>query len=113
VVDDEACIRDLLRIVLEQHGFRVWLAADGREALELYRRDGSEIALVFLDVRMPVLDGPATLARLRAFNPAVMCCFMSGNAEEYADGQLLARVIAKPFRLAEVVGLVGQLSARG
>jgi CheY-like chemotaxis protein len=110
VVDDEACVRNLLRIVLERTGFLVWLAADGREAVDLYRRHCPEIALVLLDVRMPVLDGPATLAILRRINPTVTCCFMSGNAAEYSENQLLARMISKPFRLEEVAGLFRQLA---
>jgi CheY-like chemotaxis protein len=105
VVDDEACVRNLLRLVLERHGYRVWLAADGREAIDLYCRRQFEIALVLLDVRMPVLDGPATLAILRRINPTVMCCFMSGNAAECESGRWPARMIAKPFRLAELVAL--------
>jgi CheY-like chemotaxis protein len=105
VVDDEACVRNLLRVVLERHGLRVWVAADGREAVNLYCRRQFEIALVLLDVRMPVLDGPATLAILRRINPTVMCCLLSGNAAECENGRWPARVIAKPFHLAELVAL--------
>jgi DNA-binding response OmpR family regulator len=99
VVDDEPSIRSLLAVALRQQGFCVWLAADGREAIELDRRHGPEIALVLLDVRMPGLDGPETLTVLRKINPTVMCCFMSDNAGEM---KLPAPVIAKPFRLTEV-----------
>src|SRR5262249_12089622 len=38
IAEDEAIIRDLLQLMLEGLGFQVWLAADGREAVELYRR---------------------------------------------------------------------------
>src|SRR5262245_28789501 len=82
VADDEACVREWLRAALQRHGFRVWLAADGEQAIDLYRRRRSEIVLVLLDVRMPVLNGPQTLARLRQMNPTVLCCFMSGNGAE-------------------------------
>jgi hypothetical protein len=54
---------------------------------------------------MPVLCGPATLTILRRINPTVMCWFMSGNALDFVDAQL-DRVIAKPFRLAELKRLV-------
>src|SRR5262245_11971981 len=77
VVDDEALIRSMLNTGLAQYGFEVRLAASGREAIEIYSRDFSEIDLVLLDVRMPGLDGPQTLARLEAINPNVRCCFMS------------------------------------
>ena len=103
VADDEACVREWLRAALQRHGFRVWLAADGEQAIDLYRRRRSEIVLVLLDVRMPVLNGPQTLARLRQMNPTVLCCFMSGNGAEYACSNLPARVITKPFRLADLL----------
>src|ERR1041385_1655495 len=79
VADDEPCIRNLLGVVLGRYGFRVWLAPHGEQAVELYCRHRSEIALVLLDVRMPVLDGPATFAALRRINPTVRCCFMSAD----------------------------------
>jgi CheY-like chemotaxis protein len=47
----------------------VWLAAGGQEALDLYQRHREAIDVVLLDVRMPGLDGPQTLAALRALNP--------------------------------------------
>src|SRR5262245_55107189 len=65
VVDDEPMIRKLLQLQLQQQGFGVLVAADGREALVLYQARRSTIALVLLDVRMPDLDGPQTLAALR------------------------------------------------
>src|SRR3954470_11871134 len=65
VVDDEECVRDVLDAMLRQQGFAVWLAADGWEALEVYRLHLAAIDLVLLDVRMPGLDGPATLTALR------------------------------------------------
>src|SRR5262249_13388533 len=76
VVDDEDSVRRLLQIVLERQGFSVWSAADGRTAIRLYRQYRTTISLVLLDVRMPELDGPQTLAELREFNPAIRCCFM-------------------------------------
>lgn len=50
---------------------------------------------------MPGLDGPATLAALKAINPCLRCCFMSGGTGRYAPEDLLllgaAHVIMKPF----------------
>jgi CheY-like chemotaxis protein len=106
VVDDEPMIRKLLQLQLQQLGFRVLVAADGREALGLYQTRRSAIALVLLDVRMPDLDGPQTLAALRQYDPAVCACFLTGHAGEYTEEYLLergaARVFAKPLRSAEL-----------
>lgn len=106
VVDDEPLIRELLRLVLQQRGFRVLLAADGREALALYQAERSTIALVLLDVRMPGLDGPQTLDALRQVNLAVRACFLTGHAGDYTEEELLQRgalrVFAKPFHATEL-----------
>ena len=106
VVDDEPLIRELLQLTLEQQGFSVFLAADGREALALYQAQRSTIALVLLDVRMPGLDGPATLTALRRLDPAICACFLTGHAGGYTDEELLergaVRVFAKPFHSAEL-----------
>jgi DNA-binding NtrC family response regulator len=105
VVDDDVAVRSLLGAALPRLDFTVWLAESGAEALELYRRYRDEIAVVLLDVLMPGLDGPATLAALQKENPGVRHLFMSG----YAGGSALqlagldsSDFLAKPFTLAEV-----------
>jgi CheY-like chemotaxis protein len=114
VVDDEAMIRNLLKIGLVHYGFTVWLAADGAEAMELYRRHGEAIAVVLLDVCMPELDGPQTLAALRDLNPEIRCCFMTGNPGAYGEPVLEqlagATVLAKPFALPVVAQMLWELT---
>jgi CheY-like chemotaxis protein len=116
VVDDDASIRLLLDAALRQRGFTVWTACDGEEALRLYRRHRPGIALVLLDVRMPLLDGPQTVAVLRQWEPALTFCFMSGQSGDYSPQELLALgaacVFQKPFRVAEVQETVEQLTER-
>jgi CheY-like chemotaxis protein len=106
IVDDDDAVRALLDVGLRQHGFVVWLAADGLEALRIYQGKGPEIDLVLLDVRMPAMDGPQTLAALSQLNPQIRSCFMTGQAGSYSQDELLklgaAHVFAKPFQLAEV-----------
>lgn len=116
IVDDEPLVRKLLQVALEQHGFTVWLADDGHQALHLYQQHGPAIALVLLDVRMPGVDGPQTLAALQQLDAAVLCCFMSGHAGDYTETELLARgaarVIAEPFQLGELRMSLWQLATR-
>jgi CheY-like chemotaxis protein len=106
VADDEPAIRDVLRVGLQREGFSVWLAADGQEALEVYRDHCETIDVVLLDVRMPFLDGPATLVAMQELTPQVPCCFMSGHLGHYTEDGLrrfgARAVLKKPFRLPEV-----------
>jgi DNA-binding response OmpR family regulator len=114
VVDDEPAVRALLEAALLRQGYAVWLAADGREALAVYRRFRQEISLVLLDVRMPLLDGPQTLVALQEISPGICCCFMSGQSGNYTTTELadlgVSYIFKKPFRLAEVLKSIDQLT---
>jgi CheY-like chemotaxis protein len=106
VVDDDPLVRFVVQRGLERDGFDVWLASNGREAIPLYRTHRESIAVVLLDVHMPVLDGPGTLDALRRLNPEVLVCFMSGDTGDYDPQELLQRgaasFIAKPFHLDQL-----------
>ncbi len=116
VVDDDAAVRGLLDLALRRQGFAVWLAANGQEALEQYRCHRATIDVALLDVLMPGLDGPQTLAALQALNPQVRCCFMSGDLGLYSEWKLqsmgAAVVFHKPFRLAEIAQALRDLAGQ-
>ncbi len=110
VVDDEHMVRIMVQLGLERNGFEVWLARNGREAIDLYRGHAEEIAVVLVDVCMPGLDGLATLEVLHELNPEVVACFMSGESGVCRPEKLLqkgaAYVIPKPFRLDDLANIV-------
>jgi len=101
VVDDQPGVLRMMSAVLGHFGFIVHSASSGREAVELYRRNHRSIGAVLLDVQMPALDGPATLAALRQIDEVVVCCFMSGDLGKYAVEDLMALrahgFLPKPF----------------
>jgi two-component system, OmpR family, response regulator len=114
VVDDDASIRAVLGVGLGAAGFAVWLADCGREGVALYLAHRTAIDVVLLDVRMPGWDGPATLGALRALDPDVPCCFMSGDTGHYSEECLIglgaADVFQKPFRLPELTDCLRRLT---
>jgi CheY-like chemotaxis protein len=114
IVDDLEAVRRMLNDRMRRHGFAVWLAADGSEAVELYRRHRDAIDVVLLDVQMPGRDGPETLAGLREINPGVVCCFMTGNPGRYTEQMLVdcraAAVFRKPLPLREVAEQLARLA---
>ncbi len=116
VADDDPAIRALLETGLRRRGFTVWLARDGREAVDLYEQHAAEVTLVLLDVRMPGLDGAEALALLRALNPGLTAYLMSGHLGGYSTDELLRRgaagVFAKPFPLPDVVEALWSAAAR-
>src|SRR6476620_6353965 len=77
VIDDEAAIRDSLRMTLEYEGYEFLGAATGQEGLALAEREAPD--LVLLDVKMPGMDGIEVLERLRNMNDAVPVIVVSGH----------------------------------
>src|SRR5215469_11228087 len=77
VVDDDATIRSIVRIVLERMGHVLLEACDGAEGLTVSRNFGGRIDLVVTDVRMPKMDGPETVSRLQLERPGIRVRFMS------------------------------------
>jgi two-component system nitrogen regulation response regulator NtrX len=77
VVDDEAAIRDSLKMTLEYEGYEFLGAATGQEGLALIEREGPD--LVLLDVKMPGMDGLEVLDRIRALNDALPVVVVSGH----------------------------------
>jgi two-component system nitrogen regulation response regulator NtrX len=77
VVDDEAEIRRSVRMILEYEGYDVLEAASGPEGLTLIERDTPD--LVFLDIKMPGLDGLEALQRIRQTNESLPVVIISGH----------------------------------
>jgi CheY-like chemotaxis protein len=117
VVDDDADVRDALDAGLRREGFAVWLAADGQAALDLYRNHSETIDVVLLDVRMPGLDGPQTLAALQQLTPQIRCCFMTGYLGSHSTQELRRlgadAVLMKPFHLSEVARVLRTMTHPG
>jgi signal transduction histidine kinase/CheY-like chemotaxis protein len=101
VVEDEEGVRQLARHILEGAGFQVLLAHDGLEGVEVFRDRGDSIAVVLLDLTMPRLSGPETLAELRRLRPLAPVVLMTGYSEgdwsERFAGQTWAAYVQKPF----------------
>ena len=77
VIDDEAAIRDSLRMTLEYDGYEFVGAATGQEGIALAEREAPD--LVLLDVKMPGMDGLEVLDRLHAMNETLPIVVISGH----------------------------------
>lgn len=114
VIDDEPVVRDAARLVLEQEGLRVALAADGDEGLAHEAMD--QCRLVLCDIMMPGRDGFDVVADIRARRPEVPILVITG----YATTAMAARALdcgataflAKPFDDEELLEHVRRLLER-
>jgi nitrogen-specific signal transduction histidine kinase/ActR/RegA family two-component response regulator len=118
LVDDEEMVRDLGSEILQKHGYHVLSAADGEKALEIWQGKKKKIDLVVLDLVMPNLGGPATLARLREMDPSVKVLICSGYRSKEDELKTLKMedvpVILKPFRPEDLAARVRDvLDGRG
>jgi diguanylate cyclase (GGDEF)-like protein len=111
VADDSPIVRAALRVELEAAGYEVVEARDGRQALDT--AGGHDLSVILLDVELPVLDGHATLAALKA-DPAtcdVPVVFLSGRGAGEDLVQALREgahdYLRKPPEPAELLARVG------
>ncbi|MCG6893628.1 MAG: PAS domain S-box protein [Desulfobacteraceae bacterium] len=106
LVDDEEMILKVGQGMLERLGYRVMVAANGIDALEMVKSRGGEIDLVILDLVMPGMTGDKAFDRMRALRPTLPVLLASGYAVSGKAAEVLDRgcngFIQKPFTLAEL-----------
>jgi PAS domain S-box-containing protein len=106
VVDDELVVQKLARSTLERYGYRVVVASNGKEALDLLSAPGVSVSVVLLDMTMPVMGGKETLSRLKAIRPSLKVIASSGYNEIEALRRFGAGVdgfLQKPYRALQLM----------
>lgn len=114
VADDDGATRRILTVLLERHLYVVWLAVDGRAAIDLIADKQPDV--VFLDAQMPGADGYEVCRTIRAESPGRQpWVFMITAAGQDADRQLALEVgvdqfLTKPFSPSQLSEQLKQLS---
>jgi two-component system cell cycle sensor histidine kinase/response regulator CckA len=78
IADDEAAVRDISKVILEEHGYTVVTAEDGAVGVAVYAQHRDNIRLIISDMDMPVMNGAAMLRSIRRINPDVRVIAASG-----------------------------------
>jgi CheY-like chemotaxis protein len=111
VIDDNAAIRELLRIVLEGEGYEVIEAIDGAEGLQRYQAAPTD--LVITDLQMPGMDGLDLLMALQRMVPAPVLMAISGDQDALTQARRFTpHTFAKPLPLEQVLAAVRNLDLR-
>ncbi|MCP3956308.1 MAG: response regulator [bacterium] len=104
VVDDDESVRLVAQDMVEALGFDVLMAADGREAVEVFSRRRDDVDLVLLDLAMPRMSGEEAFREIREIAPEARVILASGYDERESTrlfaGKGLSGFIQKPYRLA-------------
>ena len=116
VVDDDAGIRNFLRMLLELEGYEVATAGNGIDALEAQRQDPA--AIVLTDIFMPDAEGMETIVRLREEFPQVRIIVMSGGGAYRGANYLklarelgAVRALKKPFPPQELIDAMREVAS--
>jgi CheY-like chemotaxis protein len=113
VAEDEAQLSAFIESLFKRMGLRVLSAADGEQAVALFRQHASEITFVFLDLTMPKLDGLKTLAEIHRLRPGVKAILTSGydggNIALHHGHEGFDAFIQKPYKLEALKKLVHQI----
>jgi len=117
VAEDEQIVRELTVEVLSDAGYRLLVAVDGDEAVEVFTRHRDEISLVILDVVMPGRGGREVHDHVRAARPDLPVLFCSGYSySALTKGQLPpggGDLLQKPYTPAELLARVRKLTEEG
>ncbi|MEX2109053.1 MAG: ATP-binding protein [Gemmatimonadaceae bacterium] len=109
LVEDEESTREAVERSLTRAGYKVLLASNGVEALEIAGKNGKKIALVLTDSMMPEMGGLELVARLRETRPEIRVLMMSGYTEQTSASRFGISeqpFIEKPFAAADLLAAV-------
>ena len=114
VVDDNQDLAFVLKMILEDAGYEVKAAADGRKGYSAYLSFKPD--LVITDIQMPERSGMELMEDIRIHNPGVGTIYMSGDLQRYLSFLEAERekyqvgFLEKPFSKIELMGLISQLA---
>jgi PAS domain S-box-containing protein len=113
VADEDFSIRDITQQTLEAYGYRVITASDGADAIALYARQAKQIGVVLIDLRMPVIDGAATIEVLMRIDPTIKIIATSGidSGDDAAKAAYagVKHLLPKPYPAETLVKLLREV----
>ncbi len=103
LVEDEPALRVSIRRILEQGGYNVVVASDGREALRMGEESATDFDLLVTDIVLPQMRGTELASRLLERFPNMRVLYMSGYSEEKVPLDRGSGFIGKPFRRESLI----------
>ena len=117
LVDDEDTITDIGQQILEALGYKAIIAHSGKEAVDLYRKQGTDVDLVILDMIMPEMSGGETYDILKQINPNIKVLLSSGYSIDGEAAEILERgcngFLQKPFNVNDISQKIREILGAG
>ena len=114
VVDDEVVVRDTLKKILIDEGFKVLVANDGGTAISLSENNDIDIAL--LDIRLPDISGDKVFEKIKALRPHVKTVMMTAYVVEEQVRSALREgaytCLHKPFEISVLLDIINELKCK-
>lgn len=109
VVEDDQSLRVVIRMILENAGYEVSEARNGRAALESIQAETPDVILA--DMRMPIMNGIELVNHLRsdARTASIPVVLMSGLLTDSDESRLADAIVAKPFEPADLLATITRL----
>ncbi len=116
LVDDEEVILEAGKDLLEAMGYLVLIARDGKEAIEVYRKNSDVIDIVVMDMVMPNMGGGEAYGRMKEINPNIKVLLSSGYSISGQASEILKRgcddFIQKPFNIRQLTQTIRNILHR-
>lgn len=108
IVDDNKDFADVFCDILKAHNFKAESCYGGTRAIELVKENVFDI--LFVDIRMPEMDGVETLKKIKKIRPETKVIMMTGYSVDElvhrAIEEKASEIIYKPFEIEKVLGLI-------
>jgi PAS domain S-box-containing protein len=110
IADDEKYIRDLTTKMLNISGYKVYLARNGKEAINLFTEKRDEISCILMDLTMPELDGREAFTEIRKLDAEIPVIITSGYCEfdivsKFSD-EKISGFLQKPYNLEDIISAI-------
>lgn len=109
VVEDDASLRVVIRMVLERGGYEVDEAAHGRAALESVAASRPDVVLA--DMKMPIMGGLELIERLRSNSTSAGIPVVLLSGGEFNEGHPASALVTKPFEPADLLATISSVLA--
>lgn len=113
LVEDEESLSELMRVLLGEKGYRVLIAKDGAEALDMYGEHKNEIAVIIMDMGLPKIGGWEVLRQVREIDPGARVILASAYVEKKLKAEMISAgakdFIQKPYDAEQIARKIRQM----